>query len=111
MPLSPSPHTLQCQLRVKVLLQHIHLLGISHLNLLLLQAVLPDRCVGCDAVFAEVDQDVHAVLIHRLALVQVVVVVVADDLLHGAGRAGLELLGFVGLAGGLQSLENGFAVF
>ena len=81
------------------------------LDLVLLEPILPDRCIGCDAILAEIDQDVHRVLLHRLTHIQIVVVIVCHDLLHCTGCRRLELLHLVVLALRLQFLENLFEIF
>jgi hypothetical protein len=62
------------------------------LDLHLLKTVLPDGSVRGDTVFTEVDEDVHAVGVHGLVHEDIVVVVVAEDLLDGGSSAGLEFL-------------------
>jgi hypothetical protein len=63
-----------------------------HLNLHLGQTVLPDGDERSDAVLAVVEEDNHAVGVHRLAGVELVVLEVADDLLGETLSLGLEVL-------------------
>jgi hypothetical protein len=73
------------------------------LNLHLLKTVLPDGSVRGDTVFTEIDEDVHAVGVHGLVHENIIVVVVAKDLLDGGGSATLEFLD--GLLRGTLFLE------
>jgi hypothetical protein len=63
-----------------------------HLNLHLSQAVLPDSNVRGDTILAVVEEDDHAVGVHRLAGEELVVLEVANDLLGKALGLGLEIL-------------------
>jgi hypothetical protein len=45
--------------------------------------MLPDCCKWCDAVLAEVDQDVHAFIIHGVTHVDIVVRNVCTELFQG----------------------------
>ena len=67
-------------------------------NLVLLQTVFPDCRIGCDTILAEVDHDIHRVLLHRLALVEIEIIEVGHDLLDCRWGGRLELLHLVLLA-------------
>lgn len=73
------------------------------LDLNLLKTVLPDSSERGDTVLTEIDEDVHAVGVHRLVHEDIVVVVVGEDLLDGSGSATLEFLD--GFFGGTVFLE------
>lgn len=100
--------------------------GRQGLDLVLLEAVLPEGSVGGDTVIAEVNQNVpskpsqyvqsrrgaigsnlHGIAVHVLAHEDVVVVVVSDDLLDSAGGTSLELgNAFLASAALLEGLEE-----
>jgi hypothetical protein len=81
-------------------------LRVPSLHFVLLETVLPDRGIRSDAILTEVDQDVHGSLLHRLAHVEVVIIVVRQNLLDGTWRTSLESLGFLVFARSLESLED-----
>jgi hypothetical protein len=83
----------------------------SHLNLLCDQTVLPDGDEGGGTVLAVVEEDNHAVRVHRLAGVELVVLEVANDLLGETLSLGLEVLDLC-LVGtlGLERLLDGLHV-
>lgn len=80
----------------------------EHLNLHLLETVLPESGVGGDTVLTEVNQDVpgnrlvkillfhhrghniHSITVHGVAHQDIVVVIVGKDLLDGSGSTLLE---------------------
>src|SRR5271154_2423866 len=59
-------------------------------DLVFLKTILPHGGVWSNAIFTVVYQNIHRTLLHRLAHVQIVVVVVCEDLLHGTCSTGLE---------------------
>jgi hypothetical protein len=85
--------------------------SITILNLHLGKTVLPDGDVRRDTILTVVEEDNHAVGVHRLAGEELVVLEVADDLLGEALSLGLEILD-LGLVStlGLESLLNGLHV-
>ena len=65
------------------------------LNLHFRQPVLPKCRKGCDAILAEIYQDVHAFVTHRFAHVDVVLFDICCESLQSIGRSGLELFGLL----------------
>jgi hypothetical protein len=84
---------------------------IAILNLHLGKTVLPDGDERGDTILAVVEEDDHAVGVHRLSGVELVVLEVGDDLLGEALSLGLAVLD-LGLVStlGLESLLNGLHV-
>ncbi len=82
------------------------------LDLVLLQSPFPDSCIWCHAILAEIHQDIHAILVHRLSLVDIVVVPITQNFLSCSWCFGLELLDvFCGSVLLLQLLGQGLHVF
>src|SRR5438876_2033634 len=79
-------------------------------NFVLLQTIFPDRGVWRDAVLAVIDQDVHRAHVHRLANVEIIVVVVCKNLLDRTWRTSLKGLCLLIFALFLQLLKHFFAV-
>lgn len=65
------------------------------LHLHLFKSVLPNGGERSDTVLAEIHQNVHAFVVHRLAHVDIIVSNVCTQLLQGRRSAGLELLGLL----------------
>lgn len=83
----------------------------SHLHLHLLKTMLPNSSIRSNTILTEINEHVHTIGVHRLVHEDIVVVVVAKDLLDGGGGTGLEFLdGFFGSALFLEFVVDGFDI-